>query len=853
MSSYPGHTPAPLRRNNSAARPQLDTPTPAPSSGHTSVLITSLKPARSRSSLSGDFHRDSSNKNNFSKQFKSFGNHASTLPNSSRVPLGYSSGRQVNIPDLNTDDLDLDNLEITTDGTERERRNLEEEIRRGMGELERKSDASVSDHDSVGFGDLSETDDRRPGGFRARMEDPSESSSDSLGDDFSLQIGMAGRRASRDDRVPPPVDQLSDNDDDSDRDLTYLTLDRSVISPAKMSAPPPAPSAAAPPGASAPTRGLGREFERATTNNNNAGSKPFGTTTTAATADGARRALGDNYASSAPFGQQSKSVPITTTHAPRLVPFPSAYSSATKLASVSPSSIPRFPQTKVPNNTRENGFTPTTVAADGFTRRPDDSRIRLPDVTGLTEGLRSPARPRGNIPVSQASTGAEDVAISGALDQLRKRLSSLERENSMSAARVRELEAQIEEDSRHSKERETPAVQPVQQQRSPAGTWEVKLKEEREKREALEALVARLRSHVTHLSHSLEDHSATLSALRSAPKPHHPDEGLVEEVHALRQGLEGLGADVDVVKNVVDGLVRERQAADEWDKEEKERRRDMERNERVEMEGLARKFQQQEPLRSAKPVQEDPDRTPRPSRFTGEWTGPETPKTGRSFLDAAEIKRLQQDLAMEEARLSPSPRPRKTRVVPPEETETDDELHASFERAEQIFRSVSAPKRDGDLCSVCRKRRKSEGVPRSAPAKMQERRDVDYDAGDESYQDSEQESIRPKVSKKAEKERRPDPRLALESVLRDLEADFGLHKRIYIELSDQYRVMDSKAESAKRRTLAEHLKESIDTLEVKADQVKRLHDLLHYNHPTAAPAASPPRGFGHGRMRESII
>lgn len=33
---------------------------------------------------------------------------------------------------------------------------------------------------------------------------------------------------------------------------------------------------------------------------------------------------------------------------------------------------------------------------------------------------------------------------------------------------------------------------------------------------------------------------------------------------------------------------------------------------------------------------------------------------------------------------------------------------------------------------------------------------------------------------------------------------------------------------AKRKILAEHLKESIDVLELKADEIKRLYDLLHY-------------------------
>lgn len=38
---------------------------------------------------------------------------------------------------------------------------------------------------------------------------------------------------------------------------------------------------------------------------------------------------------------------------------------------------------------------------------------------------------------------------------------------------------------------------------------------------------------------------------------------------------------------------------------------------------------------------------------------------------------------------------------------------------------------------------------------------------------------------------------------------------IYIELADQYKVMDAASNVAKRNVLAEHLKEVIDTLEQK--------------------------------------
>jgi hypothetical protein len=42
----------------------------------------------------------------------------------------------------------------------------------------------------------------------------------------------------------------------------------------------------------------------------------------------------------------------------------------------------------------------------------------------------------------------------------------------------------------------------------------------------------------------------------------------------------------------------------------------------------------------------------------------------------------------------------------------------------------------------------------------------------------------------------------------------SLH-RIYAELADQYKIMDAASAIAKRRVLADHLREVIDTLEQK--------------------------------------
>lgn len=363
---------------------------------------------------------------------------------------------------------------------------------------------------------------------------------------------------------------------------------------------------------------------------------------------------------------------------------------------------------------------------------------------------------------------------------------------------------------------------------------------------ALEALVNRLRTHVTHLSHSLESHATTLATLRSAPPPPAPTAGLEEEVTALRTGLDGLGKEVEAVRGVVEELVREREGAKEWEREEEERRKGMER---------------ERPARREEVRREDPERTPRAKKAAGwKWTGPETPREGRSFIDVRlcgvgakrmgelillisqgeEIERLRAELAQEEARRSPTPRAQRVKVSKPVrfhplnpldlanrsmQTQTDNfapctrqhydhppsrpstaplpaqrqkapvhrqhsyesydavrplperrtapiiideaDLETSFARAEEIFRSVSAPKVDatpaaGGMCSVCR-RRKRGGEPGSAPARMG--REDGFEGDDEG------------VRAEGRKERREDPQMALVKVLRDLEEDFEQHKR----------------------------------------------------------------------------
>lgn len=119
---------------------------------------------------------------------------------------------------------------------------------------------------------------------------------------------------------------------------------------------------------------------------------------------------------------------------------------------------------------------------------------------------------------------------------------------------------------------------------------------------------------------------------------------------------------------------------------------------------------------------------------------------------------------------APAPRQRSYEaypdVRPPSEPRAstlidEADLETSFARADEIFRSVSAPKVDATpssgagMCSVCRRRKR--GEPGSAPARME-----GWEADDEA------------VRQRARKE---DPQMALVKVLRDLEEDFEQHKR----------------------------------------------------------------------------
>ncbi|KAI0317641.1 hypothetical protein OF83DRAFT_1120269 [Amylostereum chailletii] len=202
-------------------------------------------------------------------------------------------------------------------------------------------------------------------------------------------------------------------------------------------------------------------------------------------------------------------------------------------------------------------------------------------------------------------------------------------------------------------------------------------------------------------------------------------------------------------------------------------------------------------------------------------------------------------------------------------------------RLERLF--FSAPEHNVKTCTVCRRRRRPEAGAESLkrplwypPTKERKTRghdeDDEEDDDDEGFEEGSEDMMNPPEAGPSKgkgkmtdgvgagnldfltpgtpKDRLP-PQTVLVRVLRELEDDFTHYKGIYLELAHQYGLMDPASNVVKRNVLAEHLREVIDVLEQRGDQIASLYDLLTFeDKPTAGagPSQSKPAPFS-GRPR----
>ncbi|KAI0643104.1 hypothetical protein C8Q79DRAFT_1075347 [Trametes meyenii] len=178
-------------------------------------------------------------------------------------------------------------------------------------------------------------------------------------------------------------------------------------------------------------------------------------------------------------------------------------------------------------------------------------------------------------------------------------------------------------------------------------------------------------------------------------------------------------------------------------------------------------------------------------------------------------------------------------------------------RLERLF--FSAPDHNADTCTMCHRRRRrrpedeqdahwlrEHGQARAGrEARCQdEDEDEGYAEGPDDVHER-REHLAQAAGDRGQDDRVP-PQTVLARVLRELEDDFTHYKSIYVELADQYKDMDPVSNVVKRNVLADHLREVIDILEQKGNQIASLYDLLTFKDKPVNESALPPKQAPRG-------
>ncbi|KAG6812112.1 hypothetical protein H0H92_004341 [Tricholoma furcatifolium] len=191
---------------------------------------------------------------------------------------------------------------------------------------------------------------------------------------------------------------------------------------------------------------------------------------------------------------------------------------------------------------------------------------------------------------------------------------------------------------------------------------------------------------------------------------------------------------------------------------------------------------------------------------------------------------------------------------------------------ERLF--FSAPEHNAQTCAVCCRRRQVRGEnPSWMPTRFRDaHKDAEAerlaeDSGeDEGFADEEEEGGVTRGAEepngnhnhwrlRAQKEGLP-PQTVVARVIRELEDDFTHYKGIYVELAEQYKDMDPVSDVPRRNLLAQHLREVVDVLEQKGDQIAALYDLLTFKdkpvQESIVPFSNPTTVPGQARVKRTV-
>ncbi|MBW0515001.1 hypothetical protein O181_054716 [Austropuccinia psidii MF-1] len=552
---------------------------------------------------------------------------------------------------------------------------------------------------------------------------------------------------------------------------------------------------------------------------------------------------------------------------------------------------PPGPQTYTESIENKNPQTVDTSLAPGAHKIVGNS-IRVPDVTGLTDALRSPEKAtfvqkeisRGFKPFSDAAR--PDPTLSEALALLRRRLGFLETENEACQTRIRDLQLQLGRANQHS----------TYDLETRGGSSDDQLDHalRNSSKPSLERMVLKLKSYTRRLNTSIEAHAGALDELtkfKNRNKDLRQELGGVKnevrqwsnEVEDMKHGLEGLTQEVREIRSMVEGLVKQTSQNTPLDNQPTPpsqpgmSRRGVAVSKLVELKPPLSKSQQEIKRQSQAPAsrlrtQTQPSaphirtqsQAPAPhfrsqSQQTKsgieEWRSQTSisQNSGQSFLGPEEIARLKKEVEKEHSIKVANSRPtsaqqkvvnRATVVpsthslplatqpvagsskAPPARTCSAPNLKLTsasaplsvpdeLSRGEAILKSIPKAGHDNSTCTQCRLRQREANGARTQLNSVATSAIPTKKVQDKDDPEDERSGL--------------PPQTILVNILRELEEDFEVHRKIFVELSDQYKKMNpASTEVVKRKALAQHLRESVDTLEKKAGHIKHLYDLLHF-------------------------
>ncbi|KAI9568343.1 hypothetical protein HD554DRAFT_2328652 [Boletus coccyginus] len=482
-------------------------------------------------------------------------------------------------------------------------------------------------------------------------------------------------------------------------------------------------------------------------------------------------------------------------------------------------------------------------------KRPNRNRVHLPDVTGLTNAVISPAKANlERYGVRSAASKEVEARLVASLNALHTRLNHLETENSIARRRVRELEYELEECKRDVVRERTrimesqDAIEVSAARLAVPSTSRAKGKERRNKevdpyaskyfevvqeKKALEALVATLRSHLARVTSDLASQQQLLEDLRRLRE----SDALsltekAQEINELRTEVERLAGEIEVLRGVVEeGLNERRQTRDATASDQTDHLVD-------------------DPVVDAHHSFPTEIESPAPSV--------------RRFIDDEEVDRISVDLderrserasnssAQSYSGSETSTRSRRRAQEPNVEPGGGVESNPPFpkissERMERLF--FSAPRHNATSCRMCKGHHHAHGAPNHAvPNDHHEDKDEGFDEGVEPRPQHDHpretgrgigrtytiEEILERMDRNGGTLRPGDipPQTVLARVIGELEDEFAHFREVYNNLTEEYSALDCATQAAKRHGVGERLRDVIEVLERKSNQIALLYDLL---------------------------